>query len=922
MLTAFDLLLIALDYLGFLIEPFIGRIQRQLNFEKRPIACAQRPWLGEGAQVELSLAGLSLEIGAYHDMHRQRFDADAENSSSATAVALTNRHQQQMDESLLKRAKQSIQAKWPWVSFHLVALDPIVRLVNWMDCDMCLIDDWDPHGLVPEFDFGNEQKYSKTTSRASDAKSRSSLATDGQPDGDDKHADGGQAGLRQRGVGERQREVYIATNLERQNDTSANKDARDNSGRISSSSNNKRERVGVKTLYSSPRMRKSLLLVVENVHQESTEHPARDTEAERTGQQQSDEQRLENVNQRTAERQQQQQRCLFCMVKFYTIEDLLLFDSRSNLVFYHTQEHPELASLFLIVSSLLERARLMEPSGRLLAPGTLSKPDHLHCHSSVDKIWLDSVELSDADSDEDANFLSRYALLLMLAAYLNGPEAREVTRGPRKHLLGSLLMGFLFAFSKQMQPNSSPSMADNGANKGTSCLPRGRSNNKHSQDTSSFIHCVRPIGKQTPFKLELVHIIDNKLATKLDDGQLEQKCESKTGGNKFVDKQNGCSLVVLDPLSNKLHQQWTSQVDEISEKCANLTKNLATWTQISDLFGRLANWLDDKLADRSATNEKDNDENGDQPEATSSFLLELFTICGQSAREINGCIRLSKTNRLGQWINEQLGQNRQQNQATSSGQASESGAHRKILMSAFYLALILLVRNAVVNYLECLQRDLKDQARDEFIMLKRTVFEHEPQIAQLDDEDKLDLEQMSRLMGQLQAGGDQVEHEHGIYSSYDYEFGPTSGSAPEAFDSSASSGLGSLPTGYADAVDGRRSPKTTPAATTTTSQDGDPDEEAQLMEALISGMLATIMPGSDVSPEDLMSQLLGSQGDGNAGVTLKQLSEALAAIGLDLGEPDELDDGELGLVDEKDDGDDERANIGSAPWGASPLDVA
>lgn len=131
------------------------------------------------------------------------------------------------------------------------------------------------------------------------------------------------------------------------------------------------------------------------------------------------------------------QRSMLC-VKWITPGQLLQLHARSSLLFYYTQMFPKLAVLYFVLLELLHTTGLIEPHRDTWA---------LFSHVAESRLcWSRQSRRSSRSS------LSRYALALMLAAYLFEVQRKRKSTYPgqdenENDSERSLLIGFLKAFS-------------------------------------------------------------------------------------------------------------------------------------------------------------------------------------------------------------------------------------------------------------------------------------------------------------------------------------------------------------------------------------------------------------------------------------------------------------------------------------------
>lgn len=433
---------------------------------------------------------------------------------------------------------------------------------------------------------------------------------------------------------------------------------------------------------------------------------------------------------------------LLCLVKLYTPEESHLIELRSSLVFRYTQLYPELGPLFLIVSTLLERAKLIEAGGRILSTDLSSYdgPSATCSFGQHNQSWLKLLHRSMVKETPNTEMLSRYDLVLMLVAYLNSEKARQLTANSKsnQHLLGSLLLGFLAAYSV------------------------------HHENKQQLVYCVRKVEGNQSDKLELVY--------------------PKTDGEENT------KIVLSDPVDD------------------NETSYVSCWPQISDLFAKMTSKLNKELA---------------SPPVDSSLLSALLEMSQPEAKDESAGI-------VSEWLQsaKQYEENNSKRRSTStradSGRWFERFSKRKIMNSFFYLILFLVARNFILNYLQRWQRDLKHQARDDFIELKRQLF---PESL---DHETLDL-------GKYLAEGDDEEDHRGRVDSPGVESGARE-------DPIWTKEVAEAQTGEANEKD-----------------ELDKDQQAQLMEALMSAMMSRMFSSGNLKPEDLMGELLGGGGGGGDG---------------------------------------------------------
>lgn len=145
--TTVEILMVATDYLGFAWEPFVEPLLARLD-PKRHLT-SRGPTTAKTSETlsfppskkgdKKGLADIDRELAEFCESQRRHLEA-----------------WQASREPLLGLVERTMESKWPWVTVHRAHQDPIDRQLNCMDCDLCLIDDWDfPLPLKPEFALGS-----------------------------------------------------------------------------------------------------------------------------------------------------------------------------------------------------------------------------------------------------------------------------------------------------------------------------------------------------------------------------------------------------------------------------------------------------------------------------------------------------------------------------------------------------------------------------------------------------------------------------------------------------------------------------------------------------------------------------------------------------------------------------------------------
>lgn len=146
-LIVLDAIFFLVDYLSFLFEPLILRLYSKLHIKLNGPPNAKpkvRP------QREYSARGLNEEI---NDFYKQN--------------ELTREDGQSLRESQLDQCRRLVTSKWPWISYNCVSLDPIVNLLNWTGSDIYLIGDWDFPFVMPNLELIFREQATLASSAAS-----------------------------------------------------------------------------------------------------------------------------------------------------------------------------------------------------------------------------------------------------------------------------------------------------------------------------------------------------------------------------------------------------------------------------------------------------------------------------------------------------------------------------------------------------------------------------------------------------------------------------------------------------------------------------------------------------------------------------------------------------------------------------------
>lgn len=373
------------------------------------------------------------------------------------------------------------------------------------------------------------------------------------------------------------------------------------------------------------------------------------------------EDKISKADRRQDHRLKQQQICgkinSFLHVKWMTVGEYHLYTMRSSLVFYYTQHYPDLTNLYLLISSLLEEAYLIESScvsqSRRVLP-SLTRADFDH-QESID---LNKNHHPAGPGVGDKPELDRYALILMLVAYL---ADESVSASGRARSLSQYLAGFLAAYGKPL--------------------------------TEGWRVCVK----------------QSCTIRQWQDGHRHLELIKTQEVNR------NSHLVVLDPIlsSDNSIALCDAGKPEMS-RSANLTENFSQASKMGRLLVRLLDYLEGT--------------EGCQKNASPQRpLCGLFTLCA------NGSSKQPAPLVSGDRSDQNLNADRipaNQHERLSGNpfmiRNSRRGTTPKMLRNILFLAVFLLMRNLLLNYLERVRSDLKDQAREDLVDLKHALFETEP----------------------------------------------------------------------------------------------------------------------------------------------------------------------------------------------------
>lgn len=108
--------------------------------------CVTRPWCLRGQLYGMSLDGLNEEIKSFYAMHKRGHHGD---DNDADICEINRKNWLNKRLSLLKQSMKMVKSKGSSISFHQVLFDPIYRQLNWVNYDLCLIEDWDFSNVLP-----------------------------------------------------------------------------------------------------------------------------------------------------------------------------------------------------------------------------------------------------------------------------------------------------------------------------------------------------------------------------------------------------------------------------------------------------------------------------------------------------------------------------------------------------------------------------------------------------------------------------------------------------------------------------------------------------------------------------------------------------------------------------------------------------
>lgn len=145
MIPLFELFLVLFDYFYFLLEPFAERFAKKfnINYNSTIYQCQnqfyEKPlWLTK-KRIEFNKNNLNHEINLFYEYKKKCEHFKKQYSQTWKEKSF-----------IIEKLKEKILLKWPWLTFiHLAPLDPIDGRFNWLNYDICLIDEWDFSNVLP-----------------------------------------------------------------------------------------------------------------------------------------------------------------------------------------------------------------------------------------------------------------------------------------------------------------------------------------------------------------------------------------------------------------------------------------------------------------------------------------------------------------------------------------------------------------------------------------------------------------------------------------------------------------------------------------------------------------------------------------------------------------------------------------------------
>lgn len=704
MSAALELILIGLDCFSFVLEPFVRGILAKLNLAK--IDQRRRRALLEVAYYYRALGGLFRWpwFNAKHHNHEQqrrqskRQDqhekihlADEINEFCGQAALWRVDNERLL---LLEETKQTIKAKWSWLLLHAAMSDP--AQLDWLDYDLGLVADWDFPELAPKLDTALNSVWRPT----------------GYP--------------------------ALLLNREELTLNPTSSETTTTRALIHPSSVNRKLLVEVR------RSELQLADGSDNVIQQEIKQQAR--------QQQQQDQQLKQHNGARIN--------LFLHVKWITIDEFQLYTERSSLVFYYTQVYPQLSALYLIVSSLFEEAHLIESSSSFSSfssssasfnfrrPSLNNRARLLDCCSSAQEPnYLGRSR--DADNEQQrGQQLNRYALVLILAAYLAAADKSKDQRrrpanvggGGGESLLRSLV-GFFRALGKPLTAGWRMSVRQSGSvrqwKEGCRLLEMSATQCARPQHQSVTKAKARPPG--------CLVVLDPVLTLRHCRLSGYPDLEGHES-NPLADAGASSANKPVDELDFPSSANLTESLSWPSSDLGRLLERLAAYAELEDgeeeeehalrserpisgLFTLCADYHQHALESPANQNAAAKQSNNSKLEAKLK-RIELTKISDhvkESLDEISDIkqpsskVSKDKTYPKQGWFTILL--HEPINRILLQSSQIRRRAPRKVLTNILYIALFLLVRNLLLNHLEQMRSDLKDQARDDLVDLKHSIFQ-------------------------------------------------------------------------------------------------------------------------------------------------------------------------------------------------------
>jgi len=456
-------------------------------------------------------------------------------------------------------------------------------------------------------------------------------------------------------------------------------------------------------------------------------------------------------------------------------------NKRSSLIFNQLQKHGELFSgLFLLLSLLLERARLLQAGpAQLIVPATSgADSSQLQASREIDgqlgvekggrkgqkssrsagqqrgaevELWLELVGREFVGGESADRLLDRYALALVICAYLDSVSAGQI---------GQLEIS---AEDKRTQLEHHFE-----AFVGTFGWKEGKQKEDESHCDGAKLHEISVHREPMGWRFELVTRECKGLP---EEKQLQQQQQLQQGQRPASRLPQ---IRLADPLPLGHEGASIGRID-FGDRLQRV------WPEVCKLLGELEkvaqlHWRREKACLRGQDKARgDHTQSGGQEEEEESLLAKLVAKAEEHGRlSVTGASKQAERRRLefmsqvqrleveattsaargctreAEWPEEEKVEKEEGEQEL--GQGSAGSRHRwRALMAAWrwtpaarwlrvvlqrnvwpsrghlgrqllFLFLFLLLRNVVINYLEGWQEDMRDQSREELVKLKQIMF--------------------------------------------------------------------------------------------------------------------------------------------------------------------------------------------------------